>query len=148
MYWGDCGEMAPVTTELISIQARQILDISATYDVVDVTTGAKIGALRRKGLKSILKDEWLILDAHDTEMGKIQEDSMVMALVRRFVLGLIPQNYSIDIGGTPVATMQQNFNPFVTKITLDFSQDTQSLLDRGLGLAAAILMCAIEGKQN
>lgn len=134
--------------ELLTIQARQILDISAVYDVTDAETGQKVGALKREGLKSFIKDEWTILDASDAPVGKIQEDSMLLALVRRFLVNLIPQTYNVDIRGTPVATMKQNFNPFVTKITIDFTPDTQGLLDRRLGVAAAILMCAIEGKQQ
>ncbi len=135
-------------TELISIQARQVLDVSATYDVTDAATGQKVGALKRQGLKSILKDEWTILDTADKPIGTIKEDSIWLALIRRFVMGLIPQTYNVDIGGTPVATMKQNINPFVTKITIDFSPDTGGLFDKRLGMAAAILMCAIEGKQN
>ena len=33
----------------------------AAYDVTDSQTGEKVGALRRKGFKSILRDEWLEL---------------------------------------------------------------------------------------
>jgi hypothetical protein len=47
-----------------------------------------------------------------------------------------------------VLTFQQNFNPFLAKIDLDFSSDVNGLLDRRLGIAAAILLCAIEGKQS
>lgn len=43
---------------------------------------------------------------------------------------------------------KQNFNPFVTKLSLDFSTDTERRLDRRLGLAAAVLLCAIEGKEK
>ncbi len=100
------------------------------------------------GLKSILKDEWLFLDTDDREIGSIKEDSMVLALLRRFVISLIPQKYHGEIGGKQVCTFSQNFNPFVTKIAADFSPDTGSLLDRRLGLAAAVLLCAIEGKQD
>ncbi len=137
-----------MTNELLIIQARQVLDISATYDVTDAQSGEKIGALKRQGLKSILKDEWILLDANGRELGKIKEESTALALIRRFVFGLIPQTYNMDIGGVPVGTMKQNFNPFVTKIDIDFSPDTQNKLDKRLGMAAAILMCAIEGKQN
>ena len=35
--------------ELLWIQARQVIDFAAAYDVVDSTMGQKIGALRRKG---------------------------------------------------------------------------------------------------
>jgi hypothetical protein len=33
-------------------------------------------------------------------------------------------------------------------VTLDYSMDQQGLLDRRLGIAAAVLLVAIEGKQN
>lgn len=50
--------------------------------------------------------------------------------------------------GKQVCIFKQNFNPFVMKINLDYSLDGEGLLDRRLGIAAAILLCAIEGKQN
>lgn len=133
--------------ELLRIKARSIVDFSATYDVRDTETGEPIGALRRKGLKSILKDEWIILDNNDREIGKIKEDSTAMALLRRF-LPIIPQKYNVEIDGVTIPAFNQNFNPFVTKIMADFSDDPKGLLDRRLGLAAGILLCAIEGKQD
>lgn len=135
-------------TELLTISARSIIDFSATYDVTDAVTGEKVGALRRKGLKSILKDEWLILNEDDREIGSIREDNMMLALIRRFLSNLIPQSYEGDVGGVKVLDFQQNFNPFVLKLTLDFSSDTQDLLDRRLGIAAGILLCAIEGREG
>ncbi len=135
-------------TEVLTIKARNILDISATYDVFDPSTGQKVGALRRKGLKSVLRDEWMFLDNNDQEMGKIMEDSLLMAMVRRLLTNLIPQSYQGDIGGFPVCTFKQNFNPFVLKVNLDFSADTHGKLDRRLGIAAAVLLCAVEGRQQ
>jgi uncharacterized protein YxjI len=134
--------------EVLVIKARKILDFSSAYDVVDPNTNEKVGVLKRKGLKSILKDEWILMDANDQDIGRIKEDSTALALLRRFLTGsLIPQKYYGDIGGTQVCTFKQNFNPFVTKINLDFSPDTNNLLDRRLGIAAAVLLTAIEGKQ-
>jgi len=138
-------------TELLSIQARQIIDFSAAYDVIDPQSGGKVGALRRKGLKSMLRDEWVLMDATDREIGLIQEDSTALALIRRFVDAVamfLPQKYHAQVGGAEVATFQQNMNPFVKKLTLDFSMDPQGRLDRRLGLAAGILLSAIEGRQS
>lgn len=136
-------------TEALVIKARQIIDFSAAYDVVDPMTNEKVGALKRKGLKStFLKDEWIFMNQNDQEIGTIKEDNMLLALVRRFLVNLIPQEYHGDIDGREVCTFKQNFNPFVTKITVDFSQDFNRLLDRRLGIAAAVLLCAIEGKQT
>lgn len=139
---------ADMQTEVLAIHARQILDFSAVYDVIDSATNTKIGALQRKGMKSILKDEWLFLDENDREIGVLQEDSMLMALLRRFLANLIPQTFLGSINGMPVCQFKQHFNPFVVKINLDFAIDTNQLLDRRLGLAAAILLCAIEGRQD
>lgn len=133
--------------ELLRIKARNAIDFSAVYDVHDSETGEHVGALRRKGLKSILKDEWMILDRHDQEIGKIKEDSTAMAILRRFI-SIIPQKYNIEMNDTTIPTFKQNFNPFVTKIIADFSEDPKGMLDRRLGLAAGILLCAIEGKQD
>lgn len=135
-------------SELLVISARSVLDISATYDVTDGRTKQKVGALRRKGLKSILKDEWLILDPMDREIGLIQEDSALMAALRR-VINLIPQHFSFWIGGQQVGEARQQFNPFVFRMDVDFSRDPGGQrLDRRLGLAAVILLLAIEGRQG
>jgi uncharacterized protein YxjI len=135
-------------TEVLVIKARRALDFSGAYDVVDAATNQKVGVLKRKGLKSLVKDEWLLLNAGDQEIGFIKEDNLALALIRRFVTNLVPQSYDGFIGESLVCTFAQNFNPFVTKITLDFSPDTKRLLDRRLGIAAAVLLCAIEGKEQ
>jgi hypothetical protein len=128
------------------------LDFSSAYDVVDAATGEKVGALKRKGLKSIMRDEWTIMDASDRDLGTIQEDGLLLALLRRF-LGLLacllfPQKYHGTVGEKTVCVFRQNFNPFVMKIALDYSMDAAGLLDRRLGIAGAILLCAVEGKQE
>jgi uncharacterized protein YxjI len=135
-------------TEVLRIQARKVIDLAATYDVYDSASGQKVGALRRKGLKSIIKDEWLILDAQDREVGKIVEDSLALAIIRRFLTNLIPQKYYAEMSGREVCTFKQRFNPFVMKVELDFSMDPKRTLDRRLGVAATLLFCAIEGRQN
>jgi len=143
--YADAGK----TQEVLSIKARQIIDFSAAYDVVDTATNQKVGALRRRGLQSILRDEWEVLDANDNVIGKLFEDSMGLALLRRFLLGAwLPQNYDLTMGETRVADLKQNFNLFHYELNLDFSMDTANRLDRRLGIAAGILLAAIEGKQR
>ncbi|MEE8199791.1 MAG: hypothetical protein V3R29_01365 [Candidatus Acidoferrales bacterium] len=133
---------------LLTIKARKILDFSAAYDVTDARSSQKAGALRRKGLKSILRDEWLILDAADQEIGKIQEDSALLATVRRFLTNLIPQSYHITVQGQAAGVIKQHFNPFVLKHTVDLTADPGRVFDRRLALAAVVLLQAIEGRQQ
>ena len=81
-------------------------------------------------------------------MGTIQEDSALMATLRRFLTNLIPQNYDFLIGGQKVGDFRQHFNPFVYHATMDLSADQSRKLDRRLALAAGILLLAIEGRQD
>ena len=134
--------------EVLMIKARQIIDFSAAFDVVDSVSGMKIGALRRKGLQSILRDEWEILDVNDAVIGTLVEDSMGMALLRRFLTNLVPQNYDLLVHGVRVADYKQNFNPFTYELNIDFTMDTSGQLDRRLGVAAGILLAAVEGRQS
>src|SRR5215203_2590936 len=137
------------TQEVLSIKARQIVDFSAAYDVVDTALNQKVGALRRKGLRSILRDEWEVLDTNDNVKGLLFEDSMGLALLRRFVLGSwLPQNYDITFGAVRVADLKQNFNLFRYELNLDFTMDAGHLLDRRLGIAAGVLLAAVEGNQS
>jgi uncharacterized protein YxjI len=135
--------------EVLSIKARQIMDFSAAYDVVDAEMNQKVGVLRRRGLQSLLRDEWEVLDANDNAIGRLFEDSIGLALLRRLVLGsLLPQNYDMTVGESRVADLKQNFNPLRYELNLDFSMDAGRLLDRRLGIAAGILLAAVEGKQS
>ena len=137
------------TQEVMMIKARQIIDFSAAYDVIEAANGQKVGALRRKGLKSMFRDEWEVLDAADQPIGMLFEDSVGQALLRRFLLGsLLPQNYDLTIGEQRVADLRQKFNLFGYQMILDFSMDTANKLDRRLGIAAGVLLAIIEGKQR
>jgi hypothetical protein len=136
------------TNEVLSIRTQQVLDISPTFDVVEMPSGEKAGSLKRKGLKSILKDEWEIYDASGSLIGMVEEDSTLFAVLRRFLTNLIPQKYHFNIGGQTCGTFQQQFNPFLYRATMDLSQDTGRQLDRRIALAAGILLLAIEGRQD
>ncbi len=136
--------------EVLSIKTRQILDFSAAFDVVDTEMNQKVGVLRRKGLRSLLRDEWEVLDANNNLIGRLFEDSIPMALLRRFALGSwLPQNYDITTtDGTRVADLKQRFHLFRYELDIDFRMDVNHRLDRRLGIAAGILLAAIEGKQG
>jgi uncharacterized protein YxjI len=137
------------TQELLYIQARQIIDFGAAYDIYDSLAQEKVGVLRRKGLRSLLRDEWEVLDASDRIIGRLFEDDPTRALLRRFLLGnLLPQNYDLWLGDTRVADLKQRFNLFRYEMDLDFQMDSQRLLDRRLGIAAGVLLAIIEGKQD
>ncbi len=137
------------TQEAMSICARQIIDFSAAYDVVDSATHQKIGAFKRKGWASMLRDEWIMMDVNDREIGKVIEDSMLLGLLRRFLSNLIPQNYDmVFVDGSRVGDYRQHWNPLAYWMTMDFTMDSMKRVDPRMKVAAGVLLAAIEGKQN
>ncbi len=144
--------------ELLTFKATKVIDFSASYNVRDVTAGMTcVGNIRRKGLKSLIKGEWIFLTPDGLEIGKLTERSRIRAAIVRvaklatFVLPefinparLIPQSYVIrTVSGAEIAEVKQHFNPLVLKYTMTILE-AQPEIDRRLMLAAVILLAAIE----
>jgi hypothetical protein len=135
-----------LTEERISIKARQIIDFSATYDVTDTRSGKSLGILQRKGLASMLRDTWQVTSAEGLPAGRIEEDSLGLAILRRFI-NLIPQAFRlVDENEVEVATFHQNWNPFVAKLTITINDKCR--LPPVLVLAAGVVLIVIEGRQK
>lgn len=135
--------------ELLYIQARQILDFSAAYDVIDSFTNERIGVLRRKGFRSLLRDEWEVLDLAEKPIGILQEDNLALAMLRRFLLRTwLPQNYDLLVGGNRCVDIRQRFNLLRYELELEFSSCIGMGFDPRLGIASALLVATIEGRQG
>jgi uncharacterized protein YxjI len=136
-----------LSDERVAIKARSIIDFGAAYDVIDSKKQLKVGALKRKGWTSLVRDSWILMDEADHEVGTIQEDSMMMALLRRFLSALIPQNFHLrDSTGAELAQFRTHFNPFIHRMTVSvFEGCTLSPI---LVLAAGVLLVAVEGRQQ
>ena len=135
-------------TEVLLIKAREIFDVSATYDVVDPVARETVGAIKRRGLRSLVRDEWVILDPGGQQLVEIKEEHILLALLRRFLISLVPQQYIGLMHERAVCVFKQHWNPFVLNMSVDFSEDINRTLDRRLGLAAAVLLCTVEGKEH
>lgn len=140
------------TTELLRITTPHVFDISSRYDVKD-PSGQVLGSVLRRGLKSLARDEWKIMNQDGAEVATILEDSAFKALVRRFLeiaSLLMPQSYHVtSAGGQPVAAFRSHFNPFIRKVGVAvYDGAAQAGLEPRVILAAAILITAIEGRQS
>ena len=135
------------TDEIMGITTPQVIDFAASYVVKDNKTGEIAGAVKREGMKSILMDEWTLLDNQGQPLAKLKEKSAFGAFLSRFIKW-IPQHYLItDMQGKEIAAIDQHFDPFVLKYSLTLT-DQNPILDRRLIIGALILLTAIEGRQN
>jgi uncharacterized protein YxjI len=132
---------------MLSIKARSMVDFSATYDVTDAHSGEMVGSMRREGVKSMFRDEWTLLDSGGQDLGKVKEDSGILALIRRFFLKIIPQTFRVTVADAEVGSIKQRFNPFQLGYDVDFSQ-ADGKLDPRLSVATVVLLLAIEGRQG
>ena len=94
----------------------------------------------------MLRDKWQLLDCYGNLVAELNEDNMFLALIRRFLCNLIPQEYILGSSYAPLASYSQFFNPFVFKLAVRISPQCQ--LHPYLLLAGGVLLAAIEGRQN
>ncbi len=139
------------STELLRIQARSVIDFSATYDV-KLPDGVSLGSFRRKGLAStFVRDAWRVFDASGKEIAKLEEEGSFVSLLRRyvdFVAFFFPQTFILrSDDGREIAHLRQHFNPFVYRLGISVKADDDELDDLMI-LAAASLIAAIEGRQG
>ncbi len=137
------------TREVLSIRARNVIDFSGTYDVVDSATGRSHGSLRRKGWKSLLRDAWEVWGPDERRIGTSTEDSQALAFLRRTVGGaLVPQRFDFELGGRQVGTYRGHFNPFVFKGDYAPTVPPERELDPRLAVATVVLYLCVEGRQE
>jgi hypothetical protein len=119
-------------------------------DVIDAATGQKIGAIgpAADSASEIIKDAWHILDTGTNPIAKVFEKSAARSVARELLSNALPQQLDITIGETLVGTLRQKVKPLGYELTIDFSMDAGRLLDRRLGLAAAIFVALHQAKES
>lgn len=135
-----------MTDERMMIKARSILDFSSAYDVIKTATQELMGTYKRKGWSSMLRDSWLLMDPSGNEVGKIEEDSMMLAMLRRLIFKFIPQTFKLKVNGEEWVSFKTSWNPFVHRMTVTIHDDCD--LDPLLVLAGGVLLVAVEGRQQ
>jgi hypothetical protein len=112
--------------------------MNMAHDVFDAATGEKTGSIRSRGMKSIIRDTWDILDANDQVVGLMEEEGA--AMLRRF-LKFLPGRHKIELNGQLFATLRQPFRLFVKELDLDLSPGGGKLDARfAVGCALLALM--------
>jgi len=135
---------------LLAMKTQQIIDFGASYDIT-LGDGSKLASLRRKGMKSLLRDSWIVFDHDGNEIAKIEEDSMTLSLLRRgheILAALIPQTFNVTTtDGRLIASFRQHFNPFIYRLGIKIHEE-DAALDGLVLLGSACLISAIEGRQR
>ncbi|MBI5294343.1 MAG: hypothetical protein HY869_02625 [Chloroflexi bacterium] len=126
--------------EILKLQTSKIDDVE--MDVIDAESGQKIGGfgMAVDDLSEVIKDAWTITDADDKPIGKVFEKSTGQAVLREVLENALPQKLDIAVGETLVGELRQKSKMIGYELNIDFSMAPTGLLDRRLGLAAAIFV--------
>ena len=136
------------TREVLLLKDSPVEDVD--WDVIDAESGQKIGGLgmTADSVSEIFKDAWLITDANDLAVGKVYEKSAGRSMLRGLMDNALTQQLHVDVGDTPVATFRQKSTMVGYELIVDFSMDVAHLLDRRLGIAAAIFVALHHGNEE
>lgn len=134
---------------LLGFKARQMIDLSGTYDVTD-PGGASIGTFRKDFKRSLLSSTWhLEQPGHGVTTGT--ERNRVVAIVRRvwnfipFVENLPfawPYHFDFLVGGQVAFTVDKRFG-LRDRYVVDIKQPA---LDRRLVIAQAVALDALQAR--
>lgn len=138
--YADEAQTRPVAT----VKAREFIALNITYDVTDPATGQRLGALRTRGLKSIIRDTWEVLNEADEPVGKVEEEGA--ALLRR-LFPILTGKWKMELDGQLVARIRQVFRFFVKEYALDLTPG-QGKVDPRFVLAAALLALMAESQRE
>ena len=130
------------TQPLLKVKSAQVIAINFNYEITDATTGQSYGSVQKKGLKSILRDKFILLDPAGQEIGYAEEQGA--SVMRRFFPWLTSK-HAIFINGQQVAFIKQKFRFF----TKEFEVDLQpSQVDPKFVLAVALLALIAEARRE
>jgi len=134
------------TQPFLIIKNRRIAAVNMEHDLFDAQTGARLGVVRTRGLRSIFRDTWDILDADERPAGMMIEDG---AYFWRRIIKLIPGRHRIELGGRVVAHVTQVFHFFRREFELDLLPVNDPLEPRfGIALALIAMMADIRREQR
>ncbi|HEY4238395.1 MAG TPA: hypothetical protein VGM88_01195 [Kofleriaceae bacterium] len=130
------------TRPLLLVKSKQIVAINFSYEVTDVESGQVLGAVQKRGWKSIIRDKFLIFDKDDKEIGYAEEQG---ATILRRIFPFLTSKHAIFVDGAQVAFIKQKFRFF----TKEFVVDTHpSRVDPRFVLAVALLALIAEARRE
>ena len=98
-----------MTQPILVIKNRRFAAVNMEHDLFDAATGQRLGVVRTRGLRSLFRDTWDILDADERPAGLMIEDGQYWL---RRILRFIPGRHRIELGGREVALIEQQFRFF------------------------------------
>lgn len=127
---------------VLGFRARKVLDLGATYDVVDAD-GNPIGLFRKDFARSLLRSTWHV-EQPGVGASTGQERNMAVAILRRFVdsLSWLPYHFDFTIDGRPGFSVVKKWG-LRDRYVVDIHDPR---IDRRLVIAMAVGLDALQSR--
>ena len=129
-------------------QDRRLQLFSASYTVAD-PGGKTVARLRKNRLRNIFRKRWYCLDPGGKLLFIAREDSMILSILRRFLLGFFGLLRTDYVFYGPGWRVLGEFNRRMTlqdRYVLDLTPDSLRSLDRRAALALGVMLDTGEGR--
>jgi uncharacterized protein YxjI len=137
-FYTDDTKQQPV----LGFKARQVIDLGATYDVVDAG-GNPVGMFRKDFKQSLLRSTWHV-EQPGVGVATGQERNLVVAILRRFVdsLSWLPYHFDFTLAGQPAFSVVKKWG-LRDKYVVDIHNPQ---FDRLLVIAMAVALDALQSR--
>jgi hypothetical protein len=127
---------------LLHVKAKQLIAVNFAYEITDMTSGEILGIVQSRGLRSLVRDRFVVFDRDGNQIGMMEEEGN--SLLRRF-FPFLTSRHTLVIRDEHVAHVQQIFR-FITK---EFEvQLSPARVDPRFVLACALLALMAEARRE
>jgi uncharacterized protein YxjI len=121
------------------LQDQKLAFLTHTY-TVNEPGGRTLARLSKNLLTDIFRKKWNVWSPDGRPLWEAKEDSVLMALVRRFLTRLVPLCFIFCLpGGQVVGEFNRKFT-ILDRYVLDLSGDSGRALDRRVALAMGVML--------
>jgi len=131
--------------ELFRIKQKSLTKFTGLFKVLSPEEKT-IGYLKRRGFRSVVRDEWTLLDPKKDKVGSAKSDYVLKDLVRMKYLKSIPYRYTIHQGERKIGVYKQRLTLLKNSYKLQMKEDPYEKIDRRSLLSLAICLDAVEEK--
>ena len=117
---------------LLFIKSRQIIAINFAFEVTDVDSGQVLGSVQKRGIRSIVRDKFIVRDADGQEIGHVEERGA--SILRRF-LPILTSKHEVVLNGRQAAAIRQVFRFFTKEFEVELAP--------GVGDPRFVMACAL-----
>jgi uncharacterized protein YxjI len=120
-------------------QDQKLVFLTHTY-TVEEPSGRPLARFSKNLLTDVFRKKWRVTAPDGRLLWEAKEDSVLLALVRRFLTRLVPLCFIYCLpGGQVVAEFNRKFT-LLDRYVLDLSKDVARALDRRVALAMGVML--------